>query len=694
MAAATQQYVIPVITNSRRRKNQRFTMSANCLNKNYKLNRRNLIKIQVTQKFQNTSAGIISNIPNCLGEKMKSLPNVMVVNARSVYNKLNELEILVDNNNSDIVFLTETWLTDNIPDEAINCLGMNLVRLDRKHGTGGGVALLINSKIPFKVRDDLSCSLFECIWITVRPKWLPREISRISVCCVYLPPGQSEMDHFYDYLYQCYDKLCSESPNSAFIIAGDFNPMSTGFQSRRLKIHCNLKQVVKEPTRKNNILDLIFTNIAKFYVCPDTLAPLSSSDHNIVIWKSKKTSQGTNKGKTVKVKVREIKQTNTNRFGFFLENFDWNQVLWEEGVDKKGQTFLECTNSMINQFFPEKTIRRHSNDKLFITNKIKALIAKRDKAYKSGKSELYKSLRNQVSIEIKKAKSSFYDEKIRPKQSASPKSWWKKIKKIIGKKKDVVSLLDPETGFDLDDKQSATLINNFFVSLTKDFPPIKSEWFDLPCPENLPSVSTEDVRIELTKLNINKSPGPNDPFMKILKMFANSFAAPLAEIYNESFRYKYFPEIWKQYRVAPIPKVVPCTVVENTRPIALTSVLSKIQESFAVKWINEDIHGKISDSQFGGVRGSSTVFALLNLIHKWYKAMDIPQRVIRVIFLDFRKAFDLIDQNILLENMRTIGIRQSLIKWFATYLKNRSHFTTVGKDESEYQYVNGGVPRE
>ena len=63
--------------------------------------------------------------------------------------------------------------------------------------------------------------------------------------------------------------------------------------------------------------------------------------------------------------------------------------------------------------------------------------------------------------------------------------------------------------------------------------------------------------------------------------------------------------------------------------------------------------------------------------------------MIRVIFLDFRKAFDLIDQNILLENMRAIGIRQSLIKWFATYLKNRSHFIKVGKDESEYQYVNG-----
>ena len=59
---------------------------------------------------------------------------------------------------------------------------------------GGGVALLINSKIPFKIRDDLSCTLIECLWVAVRPKWLPREISRISVCCVCLPPGQSEME--------------------------------------------------------------------------------------------------------------------------------------------------------------------------------------------------------------------------------------------------------------------------------------------------------------------------------------------------------------------------------------------------------------------------------------------------------------------------------------------------------------------
>jgi hypothetical protein len=42
-----------------------------------------------------------------------------------------------------------------------------------------------------------------------------------------------------------------------------------------------LKQVVKKATLTgNNILGLIFTNIALFYQIPCILAPLSTSDHN------------------------------------------------------------------------------------------------------------------------------------------------------------------------------------------------------------------------------------------------------------------------------------------------------------------------------------------------------------------------------------------------------------------------------
>ena len=60
-----------------------------------------------------------------------------VVNARSVYNKLNELEILVDKNSRNTVCITETCLIDNIPNEEINCLGMHCInqRQNSMHGS-------------------------------------------------------------------------------------------------------------------------------------------------------------------------------------------------------------------------------------------------------------------------------------------------------------------------------------------------------------------------------------------------------------------------------------------------------------------------------------------------------------------------------------------------------------------------------
>ena len=119
------------------------------------------------------------------------------------------------------------------------------------------------------------------------------------------------------------------------------------------------------------------------------------------------------------------------------------------------------------------------------------------------------------------------------------------------------------------------------------------------------------------KINVNKAPGPNDPVVKILKDFVYVLAVPLTEVFNDSFREKYFPKMWKQYKLKGIPKSLPCSTVDNLRPIALASVLSKVQESFVVDWINEDIHDKNSESQFGGIQNSSTSLALLYSIHKW-----------------------------------------------------------------------------
>ena len=112
---------------------------------------------------------------------------------------------------------------------------------------------------------------------------------------------------------------------------------------------------------------------------------------------------------------------------------------------------------------------------------------------------------------------------------------------------------------------------------------------------------------------------------------------------------------------------MPCNSVEGMRLIALTSVLGKLQEHFAVKWFYEDINGKISNYQYWRVAKIIDSFSLVRLLHNWHEAMDETQRIIRIVFLDFRKAFDLIDHNKLLENMWNIGVRPALIKWFATF---------------------------
>ena len=72
--------------------------------------------------------------------------------------------------------------------------------------------------------------------------------------------------------------------------------------------------------------------------------------------------------------------------------------------------------------------------------------------------------------------------------------------------------------------------------------------------------------------------------------------------------------------------------------------------------------------------------------------MDEMQRVIRIVFLDFRKAFDLIDHNKLLENIKEMVVRSILIRWFASYLNERSHFTQFGKEASDFA-VTGGIPQ-
>ena len=204
------------------------------------------------------------------------------------------------------------------------------------------------------------------MWITTRPKWLPRKISRLALACVYLPPSilHKDVDYFYDYFQSCNDILTAESCDTAFIIASDFNPTCNGFKPRNLNVHYSFKQVINEATRNTSILDLIFTNVDQFYEAPKIIALSSSADHNMAIWTSK--IQQPQKTSIKKVTVRPIKPSVLESFHGFLASYNWTDVTCASSVDDKLEKFLTATNTMINEFFPAKTIRFHSNDNLIL----------------------------------------------------------------------------------------------------------------------------------------------------------------------------------------------------------------------------------------------------------------------------------------------------------------------------------------
>ena len=70
----------------------------------------------------------------------------------------------------------------------------------------------------------------------------------------------------------------------------------------------------------------------------------------------------------------------------------------------------------------------------------------------------------------------------------------------------------------------------------------------------------------------------------------------------------------------------------------------------------------IDPDQYGGVPNSSTTHALLDILHPIYEALDNGKKAARLLLVDFAKAYDHIDHNILLDKLKANGIPDQLKK--------------------------------
>lgn len=169
--------------------------------------------------------------------------------------------------NSNILILTETWLTPDVTDTEVlaDLSGFQVFRNDRKTTRGGGVLIA--------VAPDLSCSPIdivsdlETLWLICRSS--PQSIL-LGVC--YRSPHTSP--NFSSKLNNILSDLGTTHPNSHILLFGDFNypgidwqklgPSSTNHRESKdfieVCLNTNLTQLVKQPTRvagdSANILDL------------------------------------------------------------------------------------------------------------------------------------------------------------------------------------------------------------------------------------------------------------------------------------------------------------------------------------------------------------------------------------------------------------------------------------------------------
>ena len=129
------------------------------------------------------------------------------------------------------------------------------------------------------------------------------------------------------------------------------------------------------------------------------------------------------------------------------------------------------------------------------------------------------------------------------------------------------------------------------------------------------------------------------------------------------------------------------------RPIAITCPISKVAEMFISDLFNMHFDTFIDDDQFGCVPGRSTTLALVKLTHLLFVNSDNCKNIIRLVFLDFKKAFELIDHNILTRYLLQYNFPPHLIMWTLSLLHNRQQFVKIGDTVSSVMHIDAGAPQ-
>ena len=170
----------------------------------------------------------------------------------------------------------------------------------------------------------------------------------------------------------------------------------------------------------------------------------------------------------------------------------------------------------------------------------------------------------------------------------------------------------------------------------------------------------------------------------------------ITEIINTSLELGDMPDVLKHAKIKPLLKKLGMALEENNyRPVSNLSYISKlIEEAVVIQFNNHLKENNIDDiKQSAYKKYHSTETLLLKVKSDILMKMDKGD-IVMLVLLDLSAAFDTIDHEILLNRLeKRYGLTGTVLKWFRSYLTNRTQSVIIDDQESDKIPLKYGVPQ-
>lgn len=655
----------------------------------------------LSDNLNNNASGFFKN-------KLTNKLNIVHSNVRSLYpHKIDNVRLLANELDAQIICLSETWLSSDIPNSAVSIPHFNIHRYDANNNFGS-VCIYTHNMFHTRVINipDINCEPgIDFLILNVQAS----KYKSFIVSAVYLHPPISS--HRLDVFIKILIYLCTLGKR--MYILGDININFLDKQnqfSNKLKsflLKNTLIQIIKEPTRitksTRTLIDVCISN-DKNIISGKSLSDNIIADHNTIIiclnLSIPKPSYRITKT------FRRLKGYNINVFNNSLNSQPFENIYSATDINSAVATFNVLFNQSLDVNAPYITKTFRHNISIPFPKSIMNRRIEMNRLCKKAKQEnsttddwyVYKQYKKILHKNIMSYRSNFLYENLM-KLKNNPKKLWTMLNQVTPFKKNNTSLPEyiqtRETANNFNryfgdiGQQIFHEVNSFLTNDSTKFPGTPT--YSFPKFE-LNLTNTKEVSDIIKSLKHSSSMGVDEISTMFIKDSSSSLIRHITYLINMSLLTSTVPKLWKTAIIIPIYKNQGNELEpSNYRPIAILPILSKVLEKVVFLQLLSHLekYRILNSKQFGFRTKSSTSNALNYVCNKLYTSLD-KKKISLLILLDLSKAFDSISHTMLLKTLNTYNTN---CEWFIDYLSDRSQTTKIGNVYSDFYTNNYGVPQ-